>query len=75
MSRVIDSAIYQKKIITQYEFLYENGLNDDVEALTRRRSEVEGLDLVKTNSDLLSIKTISDKSGLGSFYVIEATRE
>ena len=46
-----------------------------MEALTRRRSEVEGLDLVKTNSDLLSIKTISDKSGLGSFYVIEATRE
>lgn len=75
MVTAIDSTIYQKKIFTQYEFLYENGLNDYVEDLTRRRSEVEGLDLVKTNSDLLSIKTISDKSGLGSFYVIEATRE
>ena len=75
MNKAIDSSLYQKKISTQYEFLYENGLNDYVEDLTRRRSKEEGLDLVKTNSDLLSIKTISDKSGLGSFYAIEATRK
>ena len=30
---------------------------------------------IEKNIMLLSIKTISDKSGLGSFYVIEATRE
>lgn len=75
MSEAIDDSIYQKKIVTQYEFLYENGLNDYAEDLTRRRSEEEGLNLVKINSDLLSIKTISDKNGLGSFYVIEATRK
>ena len=72
---VIDDKYYEKKICTQYEFLHNNGLNQYIEELIDRRSSKEGLDLIKNNSDLLSIKTISDKSGLGSFYTIQATRK
>ena len=72
---VIDDNCYEKKISTQYEFLHNNGLSQAIEKLADSRSSKEGLDLVKNNSDLLSIKTISDKRGLGSFYSIQATRK
>jgi len=75
LSAVVDDSLYEKKITTQYDFLYENGLNDYIQGLTDRRGQEEGLNLVKITSDLLSIKTISNKSGLGSFYVFEATRK
>ena len=63
------------EISSQYEFLYKLGLNKYINELIEKRSSQEGIDLVKTNSDLLGLATISDENGLGGFYAIESTRK
>ena len=66
---------YDVEISSQYEFLYKHGLNKYINELIEKRSSQEGVDLVKTNSDLLGLATISDENGLGGFYAIESTRK
>tara|TARA_Y100001960_G_scaffold65560_1_gene68906 strand:- start:3217 stop:4281 length:1065 start_codon:yes stop_codon:yes gene_type:complete len=70
-----DIGGYDVQLSTQYEFLYKHGLNNYINELIEKRSSEEGVDLVKTNSDLLGLATISDENGLGGFYTIESTRK
>ena len=72
---MIDGELFHTSIRTQRDFLFENGLGELITKLTENRSNEKDLELIKTNSDLLSMKTISDENGLGSFYTFVSVRK